>query len=77
MALAEAAELFSELPSRFVIATPMPDELCARAEALGIAAVTLGRAGGRDFVVDGLVEVPVAACSEAYEGNLSSMLGDT
>ncbi len=77
VALAEAAELFSELPSRFVIATPMPDELCARAEALGIGAVTLGRAGGRDFVVDGLVEVPVAALSGAYEGNLSSMLGDT
>jgi phosphoribosylformylglycinamidine synthase subunit PurL len=77
VALAEAAELFSELPSRFVIGTPMPDELCARAEALGIAAVTLGRAGGRDFVVDGLVEVPVAALSEAYEGNLTSMLGET
>ena len=77
VALAEAAELFSELPSRFVIATPMPDELCARAEALGIAAVTLGRAGGRDFVLDGLVEVPVAALSEAYEGNLTSMLGET
>jgi phosphoribosylformylglycinamidine (FGAM) synthase-like enzyme len=77
VALIEAAELFSELPSRFVIGTPMPDELCARAEALGIAAVTLGRAGGRDFVVDGLVEVPVADLSEAYEGNLTSMLGET
>jgi hypothetical protein len=39
--------------------------------------VTLGRAGGRDFVVDGLVEVPVAALSEAHEGNLASMLGET
>ena len=27
--------------------------------------------------VDGLVEVPVAALSEAYEGNLTSMLGET
>jgi phosphoribosylformylglycinamidine (FGAM) synthase-like enzyme len=72
----EAAELFSELPSRFILSTPMPDELCARAEALGIAAVTLGRAGGDDFVVDGLVDMPLARLTEAHEGNLAQALGE-
>jgi phosphoribosylformylglycinamidine synthase subunit PurL len=76
VAVIEAAELFSELPSRFVVSTPMPDELCARAEAAGVAAVTLGRAGGPDFVVDGLVDVPVAALIEAHEGNLAAALGE-
>jgi hypothetical protein len=76
VAVVEAAELFSELPSRFVVSTPMPDELCARAEAAGVAAVTLGRAGGADFVVDGLVDVPVAALIEAHEGNLATALGE-
>jgi phosphoribosylformylglycinamidine synthase II len=76
VSVAEAAELFSELPSRFVLSTPMPDELCARAEALGIAAVALGRVGGGDFVVDGLVDVPVAALTEAHEGNLALALGE-
>ena len=32
VALDEPAELFTELPSRFVVATTMPDELCARAD---------------------------------------------
>jgi phosphoribosylformylglycinamidine synthase len=77
VALAEAAELFSELPSRFVVATPMPDDLCARAEALGIATVTLGRAGGGDFVVDGLVDVSMDDLGQAYEGNLASWLGES
>ena len=39
---ARPAELFTELPSRFVVATPSPDELCAWAEAAGVAATVLG-----------------------------------
>ena len=35
-------ELFTELPSRFVVATADADELCARAGALGIPAAVLG-----------------------------------
>ena len=73
---ADPAELFTELPSRFVLATARPDELRARAEALGIPNAVLGRAGGDRFVLEGLVDLPVAALGEAAERNLAGALGD-
>ncbi len=50
VALDDPSELFTELPSRFIVATAMPDELCLRAETLGIPAFVLGRAGGERVV---------------------------
>jgi phosphoribosylformylglycinamidine synthase subunit PurL len=76
-ALDDPAELFTELPSRFVLATAMPDELCARAETLEVPAVVLGRAGGDRFVLGELVDLPVTALREAHEGNLAELLGDS
>ena len=72
----DPAELFTELPSRFVLATARPDELAARAVALGIPNAVLGQAGGDRFVVDGLVDLPVAALGEAAERNLAGVLGE-
>ena len=60
----DPAELFTELPSRFVVATPAPDELCARADAAGIPAAVLGRAGGDRFSLGGLVDLPVDALAD-------------
>ena len=54
----------------------MPDELCARAAAAGIPAAVLGRAGGDRFGLGDLVDLPVDALREAYEGNLALALGD-
>jgi phosphoribosylformylglycinamidine synthase len=76
-ALGDPAELYTELPSRFVVATTKPDELGARAAALGIPCVVLGRAGGADFVLGDLVDLPLAALAEAHEGNLARLLGDS
>jgi phosphoribosylformylglycinamidine synthase len=73
---ADPAELFTELPSRFVLASARPDELAARADALGIPNAVLGRAGGDRFVLEGLVDLPVAALGEAAERNLAGALGD-
>ncbi len=75
--LPDAAELFTELPSRFVVATPVPDELCARATSLGISAAVLGRAGGDRFALGGVVGLPLEALREAEEGNLARVLGDS
>ncbi len=72
----DPAELFTELPSRIVVATSDPDELCARAVAQGIPAAVLGRAGGDRFRLGGLVDLPVGALEEAEEGNLARALGD-
>jgi phosphoribosylformylglycinamidine synthase len=71
------AELFTELPSRIVVATAQPDELCARAAAAGVPAVVLGRAGGTNLVLGDLVDLDVAELHDAYEGSLAGLLGDT
>jgi phosphoribosylformylglycinamidine synthase subunit PurL len=74
--VAGPAELFTELPSRVVVATGAPDEVCARAAALGIPVVVLGRARGDRFRVGGLIDLPVAAVREAHDANLALALGD-
>ncbi len=77
VALDDPAELFTELPSRFVVATTSPDELCARARSQGIATFVLGRAGGDRFVVGDLLDLPAEAVREAQEGNLARLLGES
>jgi phosphoribosylformylglycinamidine synthase len=77
VAIDDPSELFTELPSRFVVATAMPDELCARAENLGIPAFVLGRAGGDRFGVGDLIDLPLADVRQAYDGNLGQLLGDS
>jgi phosphoribosylformylglycinamidine synthase subunit PurL len=74
--IAEGAELFTELPSRFVVATGAPDELCARAAALGVPAEVVGRSGGERVTVGSLLDLPVGALRDAYEGNLALALGE-
>jgi phosphoribosylformylglycinamidine synthase len=74
---ARPAELFTELPSRFLLATPRPDELCARAEAAGVAAAVLGRAQGDRLTLGDWVDLPLTAVREAFEGNLTRALGDS
>ena len=71
------AELFTELPSRFLVATPDPDELCARAAASGVAAAVLGRTHGDRLALGDSVDLPLAAVREAFEGNLTRALGDS
>ena len=71
------AELFTELPSRFLVATPRPDELCARAAEAGIAAAVLGRAHGDRLTLGDWVDLPLAAVRDAFEGNLTRALGDS
>jgi phosphoribosylformylglycinamidine synthase len=75
-----AAELFTELPSRFVVATAAPEELCARAAAAGVPAAVLGRAGGTRLVLGDaldLVDLPLDDVSAAYEGNLTTALAES
>jgi len=74
--LAEAAELFSELPSRFVVTTDDPEALCGSAAARGVATAVLGVVGGESLVAGALLDVGVDALRAAYEGNLPATLGD-
>ena len=76
LALGDPAELFTELPSRVVVATPDPDELCATAAAAGIPAAVLGPAGGGRFVLGDLVDLELEILRGAYEGALPRAMGD-
>jgi phosphoribosylformylglycinamidine synthase len=71
------AELFTELPSRFLVATSRPGELCARAAGAGVAAEVLGRAHGDRLTLGDRVDLPLAAVREAFAGNLTRALGDS
>ncbi len=75
--ISHPAELFCELPSRFVVASADPDALQAQAEAAGITVSVLGRAFGERFIVEHLVDLPLSALGEAYEGNLARQLGES
>ena len=71
------AELFTELPSRFLVATPRPGELSERAAVAGVSAAVLGRAHGDRLTLGELVDLPLAAVREAFEGNLTRALDDS
>ncbi len=74
--VADPAELFAELPSRFVLSTPDPGGLCRLAAARGIPAAVLGPAGGARFTLGDLVDLPLDALRQAHEGNLALVLGE-
>ena len=52
-------ELFTELPSRFVVATRDPDAVGFAAHAAGVAVGVLGVVGGPTLTVEGLLSVTV------------------
>jgi phosphoribosylformylglycinamidine synthase subunit PurL len=71
-ALAGHAELFSEAPSRVVLAcdpAAVP-AVVARAAAAGVDVRPLGQAGGDRLVVDGLVDVALADAVTAWRDTL-------
>ncbi len=77
--IAGHAELFTELPSRFVVATHEPGPLVARAEAAGVPAAVLGAAGGRSVVMEGadgsaLVDLQLAELAGSWRDALPSRL---
>ncbi len=75
--LNDPAELFSESPSRFVVATSDPDALTALAEAQGIAVFVLGQATGDRVVAGQLIDLPLTAVAASHEGNLALQLGES
>ena len=73
----EAAEVFCELPSRFIVATNMPDELHERAAAVGIPVELVGRVIGDRVGLGDVLDLPLGALSEAYDGSLAQALGES
>jgi phosphoribosylformylglycinamidine synthase len=71
-----AAELFSELPSRVLVATAQPAEVLARADAVGVPATVLGRAGGDRLRLGDLIDLPVGAVAARSASALPEALGE-
>jgi phosphoribosylformylglycinamidine synthase len=70
------AELFSELPSRILVASVVPGEVIERARTAGVEATVLGVARGDELVVDGLVRLGLAELSAAFTGAIPRALGE-
>jgi phosphoribosylformylglycinamidine synthase len=75
--VADHAALFSEAPSRVVVCTDDPDVVARAAEDAGVPTVRLGRTGGKRLVVDGIVDLTVAAATAAWQDALPLALGTT
>jgi phosphoribosylformylglycinamidine synthase len=77
VALEDGTEMFSEAPSRFVLATGDPEQLRAEAAASGVSASVLGQVGGGRLSIEGLVNLGLDELSAAADGRLPALFGDT
>ena len=69
--------LFAESASRVVVCVTNGhgDDVIRAAQSAGVASAKLGRAGGDRLVVEGLVDLTVAAATAAWRGRLPDALG--
>ncbi len=67
-------ELFSESPSRVLVATERPDELLEAAAAAGIEATLVGSVGGERLAVDGLLDLSLPALDAARRSTIAGAL---
>jgi phosphoribosylformylglycinamidine synthase len=68
------AELFSEFPGRFVIATRDADAFVSRALTAGVPVTLLGTVGGSSVHLGGVVNIDVAEITTRREGALAEAL---
>ena len=75
--LESPGELFAEAASRAVVCTPPGvdvGEIERRAEAGGVALVRQGEAGGDRLAIEGLVDLPLTAVTQAWRDSLPRAL---
>jgi phosphoribosylformylglycinamidine synthase len=74
--IADHVALFSESPSRVVLCVEpaVVATVADRAGSAGVAFAELGRAGGDELVVEGLVGVSLAAATRAWRDKLPAAL---
>ncbi len=70
------AELFTELPSRMVVATARAGELAERVARAGVPAAVLGRAGGDRLRLWDLADLALDEVRSAWTGALPAALGE-
>jgi phosphoribosylformylglycinamidine synthase len=69
------AELFSEFPGRFVMATNDVEAFQARARAAGVSTTKLGTVGGESLRVGSMIDLPVARIASRRRDALEDALG--
>jgi len=68
------AELFSELPGRFIVATKDFAALEKRAKQSGVSVLALGSAVGDHLVIDDWIDLSVEEIAERRQGALEDAL---
>ncbi len=71
------AALFGEDQARYLVAAARPEELLQAAQAAGIEARVVGKAGGEALVASGLFSIPLDRLRAAHEGWLPAFMGST
>jgi phosphoribosylformylglycinamidine synthase len=71
------AILFGEDQARYLVATAQPEALLQAAEAMGVAACIVGKAGGEALVAPGLFSIALDRLRAAHEGWLPAFMGST
>ena len=69
------AELFSEFPGRFVMATSDVEAFQSRARAAGVSSTRLGMSGGERFRVGSMIDLPVTQIAARRRDALEDALG--
>jgi phosphoribosylformylglycinamidine synthase len=69
------AELFSEFPGRFVMATSDVEAFQARARAAGVSSTRLGMSGGDRLRVGSMIDLPVTQIAARRRDALEDALG--
>jgi phosphoribosylformylglycinamidine synthase subunit PurL len=68
------ALLFGEDQARYLIATPAPETVIARALEAGVPVAPVGKAGGRAFASGELFDIPLTVLREVNEGWLPTYM---
>jgi phosphoribosylformylglycinamidine synthase len=68
-------ELFSESPTRVVVASDDPESVLAIAAEHGVPCAVIGETGGDSLIVDGCFGIPLASLAAAHGGTLPGIFG--
>lgn len=69
------AQLFGEDQARYLVAVKDAAPILAAAQAAGVEAAVVGKAGGSDLAVEGLFSLPLADLRTAHEGWMPAYMG--
>ncbi|HWD25066.1 MAG TPA: phosphoribosylformylglycinamidine synthase subunit PurL [Acidimicrobiales bacterium] len=74
--LSSIGALFSEAPSRVVVATDRPEEVILNANASDLPAVVIGTVGGGRVIASGMIDVSVSDLRARRSGRIPEALGE-